>query len=200
MKLHCLFLVAFIAFADVTNSQTVEPSPTHKLKGRALWMGERFGHFRSFGIGYEHLLGKSVSVQLMANYFGFDSERYQDLYTCIVPEVRYYFNKRRCGCSAFFVGAFTEAALVRHYEDYIMCFPPYDPPAVTHTFQINPGLLAGKNFCMGSHFRMEVFAGVKMVNERNQNTPFASDALALYDKWNTPRVGYRGGVNLAYAW
>ncbi len=189
-----LLLIAFLCAATALCAQK------NVVKGRAIALPGGNLKAYSLGIGYERILSKRFSTQILLNRMGADqSETDGGKYTAttLVPEVRYY---TRASTHPFFQAMFLAAFVeLRYSEDQ----PGYQDAGDTDIFtgsatkRIAPGILLGYNFRLSKRFHVEVYAGPHYIF-RHETSTYFRQGVPVVEAVDSRRAGIRSGINLAY--
>ncbi len=154
----------------------------------------------TFGGGYERLITDQVSIQINYKYLvyqmiymGDDGAASQG----ITPEVRYYFGPQESYRDQIFVGLFTEFLGLREINDADNSINESYIEDVEGNM-INPGILFGKNFCMGKRMHLEMFIGYKYKFISKIET-HVDAGVKSYVPVKERSPGVRLGLNLAYS-
>lgn len=167
------------------------------LKGRIIGL-PLGGLMYSLGIGYERTLGNHFALQGLINRSGIDmssTDGSNEVYTSVIPELKYYFKTKQALSSSFFLSCFLELQVrnitpggEQSTDNFLVS---------NQQKQVSPGLLVGKNFNLSPKFHIETYLGTKyrIGNERTEeiinNSP--SSSTVRYEK-----LGIRTGFNIAY--
>ncbi len=152
---NLLFLTCLLSLSVTVWAQK------NSIKGRAIYLpGENPTY--SFGLGYERKIIDNLTVQLLYNNSrftpGFDAPTTET--SGLVPEVRYYFGKKKDFRKKPFIGGFVEAYKFKEFGG----MPQYNPDyylVETNGNMTSVGVLIGKNSTIGKRFLIDMYIGFR---------------------------------------
>lgn len=124
----------------------------------------------SVGVGFERMILKNVSTQILLNKFGFDmrsTDGSVKTTNSIVPEMRYYFGSDNINKS-YFIGLFTELSTTKTEPAVVQI---EDKAFIKEKeLLVNPGLLIGKHFKIAKKWYWEMYIGPKHIFKKETRT------------------------------
>ncbi len=168
------------------------------IKSRAIYLpGENPTY--SFGLGYERKILDNLTVQLLYNTSrftpGFDASTTES--RGLVPEVRYYFGKKKDFRKKPFIGVFVEAYKFKEFGG----MPQYNPDyylVETRGNMTSAGVLIGKNSAIGKRFLIDMYIGFryKFINGTHSFKRYSGEYFYREHTDSLPEA--RFGLNLGY--
>jgi len=183
-------LVIFCCFIFSQNSF----SQKNAIKGRAFYLPNSENSF-SLGFGYERIFMDRFSFQILYNYFGYDSRKFDrqaSIFKNLVPEIRYYLGKRK----KIFLGLFFENSKERLFYSGVDSQNNLEIYYIRLREKKSPGILLGYSRGLKKNLFWEIYFGgqYQFINETQVSKRGVN--YTLKEEYNL--LGVRGGINVGF--